>query len=308
MYDREIFLKTQPMVKTEELIFQLEDPMKHILIQTSLGLVNLADKITFSEYIKKAVQGKIFDMKSEELGGVLNSVHLLTFQSNNKEQKVVLKKFKDWSGFKWFPLALWSFGTKDFAVLGRSRMEKEYEVNQFLNTHGFPVPKILYVSLQECLILKDYVEGENFVEIIKQILSAKKVSSDKAFLLRDIGRKIAEVHKLGVVLGDCKPDNIIIAKNGKPYFVDLEQATRNGNKAWDIAVFLFFSGHYVSPLSSAKVVASIAEEFIKGYLEGGGKKETIKETKSVRYTRVFSIFTPPHVIYTISNVCKEMGE
>ncbi|MCW4054581.1 MAG: hypothetical protein NWE84_06650, partial [Candidatus Bathyarchaeota archaeon] len=102
-------------------------------------------------------------------------------------------------------------------------------------------------------------------------------------------------------------ENVIVTKDGTPYFVDLEQASRDGNQTWDIAEFLYYSGHYVSPIAPVNAAELIAKEFIKGYLEAEGKKETIKKAGSARYTKVFSIFTPPHVILAISNLCKKMG-
>jgi len=126
--------------------------------------------------------------------------------------------------------------------------------------------------------------------------------------VKEVGRKIAEAHRLGVALGDCKPENIVVTKEGKTFFVDLEQATRDGNQAWDVAEFLYYSGHYVSPISSAKAAKIIAKNFIEGYLEAGGRKETVKKAGSARYVKVFSVFTPPHVILAVSNLCQTMGK
>ncbi len=272
----------------------------------------MSDETTIEDFVRKTVPGgEVLDMKIEEAGGVLNAVYLLTFQRNHEEQKVIVKKFKDWYGFKWFPLALWALGTKTFAVLGRSRLEREYAVNQFLHSQGFPVPTILYFNPKQRLIFRDFIEGENLTKIIKRIISSKKEEvTAEAALVREVGRKIAEAHRLGVALGDCKPENIIVTKDGKTFFVDLEQATRNGNgnQAWDVAEFLYYSGHYVSPISPANAAVLIAKEFIKGYLEAGGKRETVKKAGFARYTKVFSIFTPPQVLLAVSNICKKTGE
>lgn len=303
--DEDVFMKIHKGVKAEALTLQLEDPKKYLLIPTPLGFATLSDKTSIENFVRKVVPGgETLDMKIEEIGGVLNSVYLLTFQRNHEKQKVVVKKFKDWYGFKWFPLALWTLGTKSFAVLGRSRLEREYSVNQFLHSQGFPVPKILYVSLQQSLVFSEFVEGKRLTEIIKRIISSKEKSVAEIALVREAGRKIAEAHRLGVSLGDCKPENIIVTKDGKTCFVDLEQATRNGNQAWDVAEFLYYSGHYVSPISTADAAATIAKEFIRGYLEAGGKQETVKKAGSARYTKVFSIFTPPQVLLAVSNICK----
>jgi tRNA A-37 threonylcarbamoyl transferase component Bud32 len=310
MQDQKIFMKTHRKVKAEEIVFRgLKEPKKFLLMPTPFGLVALSEKSTIEDFVRKTLpDGKTLDVKIEEMGGVLNDVYLLRLRRNHKEEKVVVKKFRDWSGFKWFALALWAVGTKAFAVLGRSRLEREYAINQFLHSQGFPVPKVLYVSPQERLIFEDFIEGEKMDEIIKRIISSKEKVIKEIALVREVGRKIAEAHRLGVALGDCKPENIVVTKDGKTFFVDLEQATRDGDQAWDIAEFLYYSGHYVSPISSAKAARIIAENFIEGYLEAGGKAETVKKARSARYVKVFSVFTPPHVILAVSDTCKKMGK
>ncbi len=309
MRDQRIFLKAHRKGKADRFVFRLEDPKKYLLIPTPLGPVALSDKSTIEDFVRKKIpDGKALDMRIKEMGGVLNDVYLLTLRRNHEEQKFVVKKFRDWSSLKWFTLALWSLGTKTFAVLGRSRLERECATKQFLHSQGFPVPKILYISPQKRLIFEEFIEGENMVEIIKRIISSKEKALKEAAMVKEVGRKIAEAHKLGVSLGDCKPENFIVTKDGKTFFVDLEQAARDGNQAWDIAEFLYYSGHYVSPISSAKPASIIAKNFIVGYLEAGGKKETVKKAASARYVKVFSVFTPPHVIVAISNICQEMGK
>ena len=305
--DQKTYRKSHRKVEAEQLVFRLENPEKYLLMPTPHGLVPLSDRTTIEVFAERIISNKaVSDINIKEMGGVLNTVYLLTLRENSKERKVVVKKFEDWFGFKWFPLALWTLGTKTFAVLGRSRLEREYAINQFLHNHGFAVPKILHVSHKERLIFEDFIEGESLIGIIKQIISSGEKAPEVA-LVREVGRKIAEAHKLGVSLGDCKPENIIITKEGRPCFVDLEQASRDGNQAWDIAEFLYYSGHYASPISPADSAELITTEFIEGYLEAGGKKETVKKTGSPRYTKVFSIFTPPHIILAISNICKKTG-
>lgn len=306
--EEEIFMKAHANFRNEDLTLQLEDPKKYLFMPTPLGPVPLSDETTIEEFVRKNVpSGEMANMQISEMGGVLNTAYLLSFRKNHEEHKIVVKIFKDWLGFKWFPLALWALGTKSFAVLGQSRLEREYALSQFLHSQGWPVPRVLYISLKERLIFKEFVEGENLSKIIQRLLTSKKKTTEEIALIRTVGRRIAEAHRLGVALGDCKPENVIVTKDGTPYFVDLEQASRDGNQAWDIAEFLYYSGHYVSPIAPADAAGLIAKEFIKGYLEAEGKKETIKKAGSARYTKVFSIFTPPHVILAISNLCKKMG-
>jgi len=309
MQDQRIFVESHRTAKTEGLIFQLEEPRKHLFISTALGPVSLSDKSTIEDFVRKTIpDGKALDMKIQKLGGILNDVYLITLRRNHDEQRFVVKKYRNWSSFKWFPLALWSLGTKTFAVLGQSRLEREYAINQFLRNRGFPVPKILHISPQKRLIFQDFIEGERIVETIECMISSKERAGKEAAIVKDVGRTIAEAHRLGVSLGDCKPENFVVTKDGRTFFVDLEQATRNGNQTWDIAEFLYYSGHYVSPISSAKVASIIAKNFIEGYLEAGGKKENVKKAASARYVKVFSLFTPPHVIVAMSNLCQRMGK
>jgi len=305
--EKEIYDKTH--VDTKELedpTLQLEDPKNHLLMPTPLGQVSISDATTIEEFVRKTVPGASnLNVKTKQIGGVLNSVYQLTLQKNHQEQKIVVKKFKDWTSFKWFPLALWSLGTKSFAVLGKSRLEREYALNHYLQSQGLTVPKVLYISPKQSLIFQEFVEGKTMAEIIKKIVSSKGEVQEELELVRETGRKIAEAHSLGVGLGDCKPENIIVTREGKLCFVDLEQASRDGNQAWDIAEFLYYSGHYVPPLASADTIERVAEKFIEGYVEAGGKTEIVKKAASPRYTKVFSLFTQPHVIFALSNLCRK---
>jgi tRNA A-37 threonylcarbamoyl transferase component Bud32 len=288
-------------------MFQLGVPQDYLLVPTPSGLVPLSDATDIEDYICNFVQkGK--PIKIEHLGGVLNMVFLVTYEKNGESQRIVVKKFKDWFAFKWFPLAFWTLGTHSFAVLGQTRLEREYAINQFLRKEGFAVPRILHISPQQRLIFKEYIEGTNMTKIIKQILSSKENAKEELTLIQKVGETIAKAHTLGVALGDCKPENIIVTKDGEVVFLDLEQAARDGNKPWDVAEFLYYSGHYVSPIANTNVAELITQNFITGYLKSGGKKETIKKAWSAQYTKVFSIFTPPQVIFTISNICRRIDK
>lgn len=102
-------------------------------------------------------------------------------------------------------------------------MEREYTINQFLHEQGFHVPRMLYLNPREHLIFRDFVEGKNFVSVIKRVVSSKKAAVEELSLLREVGGKIAEIHKLEIALGDCKPENIIVTGDRELYFIDLEQ-------------------------------------------------------------------------------------
>ena len=306
----EALLKLQkfPVKREADLTRHFVDPQKYLFVPTAEGLVSLADRLDIEAFTRKMLlNGEKAKIEFEPVGGVLNDVYLIKAYPNGLEKKVFVKQFKNWSGFKWFPLSLWSFGARTFAVLGRSRLEKECAISEFLRCEGINVPKILHVSHNERLVFMEYVEGENLSSAIKRIATAtgrEKAEKDLAKIER-VGEVFAQVHSLNVTLGDTKPENVIVDPNGKIYLLDFEQASHDGDKAWDVAVFLYYSGHYLQPLYSNGKAESITRAFVNGYLKGGADINTVKKAGNSKYTRIFSVFTMPSIILAMSNVCKK---
>jgi tRNA A-37 threonylcarbamoyl transferase component Bud32 len=285
-----------------------EDPERYICVPTLHGLVPLTDKINITDFVKeKVLHAKKAKIKLERAGGVLNDVYLITAKSDSEEKQVILKRFKDWSGFKWFPLNLWSLGTRQFAVLGKSRLEKECVISEILHSKNFNVPRVLHVSVNERLIFMEYIKGKDLTHNIKRIGRIKSqdaISKDLKLLTR-VGELLAEVHALNVVLGDTKPENVIVNCDNRIYLLDFEQASEGGDKSWDIAEFLYFSGHYLPPLGSAEKAELIANTFISGYLKAGGSLSSVKKAGDAKYTRIFGVFTAPAVLTAMSAACKK---
>jgi tRNA A-37 threonylcarbamoyl transferase component Bud32 len=293
----------------QRILTQLEETEAHLLIPTPLGPVSLSDRTNIEDFVRKTVpRGETLRINIQRMGGVLNSVFLVGLQTNGQTRKVIVKKYEDWLGFKWFPLALWTLGTQSFAVLGKTRLEREYSTNQFLSKHDILVPRILYVSPKEGLIFEEFVEGRKLVDVVFHLASPSEGEEAAASMaiLEGVGADVARAHALGVSFGDCKPENILITRQKRACFLDLEQATRNGNQPWDIAELLYYSGHYLLP-SQSEVARLIASAFLKGYLRAGGQPENVTQAASPKYTKVFSVFTLPNIILTISNTCKFMG-
>jgi tRNA A-37 threonylcarbamoyl transferase component Bud32 len=233
-------------------------------------------------------------------------VYLIRIYSDSAERKILVKRYKDWSGLKWFPLSIWSFGAKEFAVSGRSRLERECAIGEFLACEGFSVPKVLHVSNNERLIFMEFVEGENLSNAVRRIAKAqglKRVEKELAAITQ-VGETYAKVHALNVSLGDTKPENVMVNSEGEIYLLDFEQASRDGDKAWDVAEFLYFSGHYL-PLNGEHKAEKIARAFIMGYVNAGGDVNVIKRAGLQKYTRVFSIFTLPSIIRVMSTACRK---
>lgn len=310
--NREIALKFQSSTnENSKAASYIEDPKKYLLVPTANGLVPLTNKMGIEAFARKILSADDkAEIKIEEMGGVLNDVYLIKAVANNGMRRVVAKSFKDWSSFKWFPLTLWTAGTKTFALLGRSRLERECAINQFLYSKGFAVPRILGVSHQERLVFMEYLEGESLEKVVKRIMGEKVGSKIEGELktVQRVGELFAKIHALNVTLGDTKPENILIGKNGEIYLLDFEQASRKGDKAWDIAEFLYYVGHYAPPFACACAAEFITKAFIKGYLKAGGDLKSVNAAGKPKYTKVFSVFAFPNVILTISKICQKADQ
>ncbi|MDR2708228.1 MAG: hypothetical protein LBB87_05755 [Nitrososphaerota archaeon] len=321
-----IIIQNTQLIKTQKINIMLlqadvnynyytDEPRKYVFVPTAEGLVSLANKVNISGFIQKVFgTEKPEKITIKAVGGILNDVYLIktrTTKDSNIEHKFLVKRFREWSNFKWFPLTLWTFGTRTYAISGKTRLAKECATSEFLRLRGFNVPKILYVSTPERLVFMEYIEGENLSYSIKRLALAvqRKEKSEKD--LSDIemtGELFAKVHSHGMTLGDTKPENVIVGKDGKVYLLDFEQATQDGDKTWDIAVFLYYAGHYLQPIKDHEVAEGITMAFIRGYLRGGGQLKTVRKSVSPKYTRVFSVFTMPSIILTIINTIKKVRE
>jgi len=100
---------------------------------------------------------------------------------------------------------------------------------------------------------------------------------------------------------------MIVKADGSIYMIDFEQASQDGNgdKAWDVAVFLYYAGRYIYPLNGNAKAEIVAKAFIRGYLKAGGDVKDIVKAGTPKYTRVFGILTMWSIISTISNVCRK---
>ena len=286
-----------------------ETPEDYLFVNTENGFVPLAARMGIElfarEVLKADNDGKI---RVDELGGILNDVFLVTYCVGGKEKKVVAKRFRDWSGFKWFPLTLWSIGTRTFAVLARSRLEKEFAINQLLSSKGFAVPKILYISMSERLVFMEYVEGENVSNVIKRAVSRPAAEAVQNLdPIRKVGALFADVHSAGIALGDSKPENLVATKSGEIVMLDLEQASRGGDKVWDVAEFVYYAGHDMPLFAEVQRAELVAKAFIDGYLGAGGEAKVVNRAGNPKYTKVFSVFTLPHFMLAFSNLCRKAG-
>ncbi len=234
-------------------IMDLPRPYSFLHFPTAFGPSPLYGPSRIEDILSKMEQSAhLSEVRLQRFGGVLNEVYLLTYAADGEERKTLLKRYPNWVSLKWVPLALWTLGTQNFAVLGRSRLEKECTMTNLLSRIGIWVPNILHVSFQDRMLLREYVEGENLSDIIRFVVRGGGLGAKERDLIKGVGETVATVHGARLTLGDSKPGNFIIAADGNIFVVDLEQGARGGNETWDIAEFLYISGHHTGPTRSCK--------------------------------------------------------
>lgn len=226
------------------------------------------------------------------IGSFVNDVFLVDVNG----EKFVVKRYTNWISLKWVTLSLYGLGSVRFSISGRRRMEAEYAFNYLLSKRGLRVPDILGADVKSRSILFSYIPGEGLSVLLTRMAQGDEVGPREMAAARTSGNLIASAHQLDAALGDTKPENFIVDRDGKVTLVDLEQARENGDYGWDIAEFLYYSGHHWLLINEA--LSDYVESFVAGYLEAG-QARILRKAASPKYVRVFSVWTPPNILLNI---------
>jgi tRNA A-37 threonylcarbamoyl transferase component Bud32 len=273
------------------------NPKDYLYLRTSEGLATFNETASFEDIVAKLRPGRPITISP--LAGVLNEVVLVTV---GKEQ-FVAKKFTDWHGFKWFTLNLVSFGSKIFAVSGKTRMTNEYGINRYLAKKGLRVPFIIHVNLKQRILVEQYVAGTVLSDFATRAVNQAILTESESRIARTLGETLARIHSVGVSVGDSKPENFV-ASDGDIFTVDLEQAGKRRDFAWDIAELLFYAGHYSASTSPTRGLTRMVDAFTEGYLLKGQAAE-LRQAAALRYVKAFSFWTPAPIILEISKILHE---
>ena len=232
------------------------------------------------------------------IGSFVNDVFLVRMNG----ERFVAKRYTNWVSLKWFTLNLYGLGSIRFSMSGRKRMEAEYYYNDYLGRRGVDVPQVIAADSKARIILFSYVSGDQLSTLLGRPVREGSAGARETSAAYQVGKTVGAAHQLEVALGDTKPENFIVDRAGTVTLVDLEQAKFKGDYSWDVAEFLYYSGHYW--LSHDKSLGEYVESFIQGYLEVGNAR-VLKSASSARYLRVFSLWTPPNTLYGINKTLHE---
>jgi tRNA A-37 threonylcarbamoyl transferase component Bud32 len=299
LISRELASKVRRELLLTSLSLHVENPAVHLSLRTAKGLVPLDERGTIKDIIMKIRPNSKIVIRP--LGGVLNEVYLVSANGD----KLVVKVFTDWHGFKWFTLNLVTLGTKVFSVSGKARLSNEFGMSHLLRRSGIHTPEILHVSLPNKMLVERYIEGCTLVETVRQVVRNEACPERFYDDIVEVGEIIAKVHSHGIQIGDSKPENFLKGPTGAIHIIDLEQARKGGDFAWDIAEFLYYSAHYAT--AQVPGIRRLAEAFIEGYV-GEGDPVCLRKAAGLSYLKVFSFWALPQVNYSIPDILRKASQ
>ncbi len=277
------------------------DPTDYLYIKTGSGVTGLKDETSAVELLRRLKPAG--EVKVKRLGSAINDVFLAEVDG----ERLVVKKFSDWYVFKWFTLNIVALGSKVFSLSGKERLSNEYGTTRLLDEMGLHVQKVVHLSLPKRILVKEFIPGITYLTMARRYLNLNnEVDTNLKYPFEKIGEFMASIHDVDVTVGDTKPENFLLSEYGDVYALDLEQGRRGGDKAWDVAELVYYSGHYWLTLNEG--LKSIAAEFIEGYVGGGGDPNILNKAASLPYLKVFSFWTPLPVLIYLSGRLKNVKE
>jgi tRNA A-37 threonylcarbamoyl transferase component Bud32 len=226
-----------------------------------------------------------FAAEERMIGDPYSTTRVLTFRGGGRERSVVLKNFSDIRSLKWALLGVWAAAANKFRMTPLARLDREYAVTRALRAAGVLVPAIIAVSPDVRVLVKEFVDG---VPLSKAIGNPARPGAEALSQVASYGRLIAKVHAAGFALGDAKASNVIVSPQGL-YLTDLEQADPNGDKAWDLAEFVYYTAKFTSREGAMK---QIAAAYLDAYA-AQGSKGLVAKAGAAKYLRPFQPFLLP---------------
>jgi tRNA A-37 threonylcarbamoyl transferase component Bud32/predicted nucleotidyltransferase len=282
VFSREAISKLRRMRETPPPFIPLEQPRS--LLRLEEGTV-IPDASLLIEELARLLGFETYSTKERDIGEPYSTTRVLTFRDTSHEKSVVVKNYTDVRSLKWALLGVWASAANRFSTSPISRMDREYGMTLKLRTMGVHVPTVLAVAPAERILVKDFVAGSTLSSIINTLL---KGAPDGMGPVSAYGTVIAKVHSGEIALGDSKPSNVVVTKDGL-YLTDLEQAIPGGDQSWDIAEFLY----YTAKLSNREdAMKRVAIAFLDSYASSGDKSK-ISKAKGQKYFGPFRPFLTP---------------
>jgi tRNA A-37 threonylcarbamoyl transferase component Bud32/predicted nucleotidyltransferase len=223
-----------------------------------------------------------FSTKERYIGEPYSTTRVLTFRDPSREKSVVVKNYADVRSLKWALVGVWASAANKFSMAPLARLDREYGMTAKLRAAGVQVPAIIAVAPHERILVKEFVDGPTLSSVIEGLLKGGADGIDKVSAYATL---MARVHSADLALGDAKASNVVVSPEGL-FLTDLEQALPAGDRAWDVAEFLY----YTSKLSNREeAMKHIARAFLESYASSGDRGN-IERARGTKYFRPFQPF------------------
>jgi tRNA A-37 threonylcarbamoyl transferase component Bud32 len=282
VFSKEALSKLRRMRESPPPFAPLEQPRSLLRLQE--GVV-IPDASVLAEELARLLGFERYSTREKDIGEPYSTTRVLTFRGLAAEKSVVIKNYTDVRSLKWALLGVWASTANRFSTAPVSRMDREYGMTLSLKGMGVPVPAVLAVAPAERIMVKEFVPGPTLGAVINTYL---KGSSTDLGPMSGYGSLIAKVHSGGIALGDAKPSNVIVSQQGL-CLTDLEQTLPGGDRAWDIAEFLY----YTAKLSIREdAMERVARSFLESYTKTGDRTSVLK-ARGQKYFGPFRPFLTP---------------
>ena len=276
------------------------DPDEYAYITTSTGIHSLASSQDIYEFVSNYSGMRSEKIKITKRGALFNSTYVAFVRKDSEPAaSLFIKRYESWTDVKWVVAKIWTMHLRNFYYSASVRLGNELFFLSYLRERGFNVPNVIHVDWERKIIVEEAIDGVDLT-----YSWVKKSREDLEEVTRTCGATLARIHKCGVVIGDCKPDNFIIDRDGKVWVVDLEQASLRGDQSWDLAECVLYMGHYLDGSELEEYVKSL----ISGYLSEGDQK-TVEKALDPRYQLVMLPWTPIwnqlRVVEAVKNLLKK---
>jgi tRNA A-37 threonylcarbamoyl transferase component Bud32/predicted nucleotidyltransferase len=271
---------------------ELERPRKLLRLEEGV-IFDDASKITEELARISGFLGS-YDFKQRKKGESYTATQLLEISTKKGEKaEFILKSFPELRTVKWALLNLWAFTGKKFRMTPFAMLQREYEGVFRLRKLGIRTHRIVGIAPDEKILVTRFVSGVPLSKVVGMVTDG--AGTDTRYIAK-YAKTLAKMHKDGLVYGDTKAENVIISQ-GEISLFDLEQTVEDGDPAWDLAEFLYFSGRSAKTDEGMKLVA---DSFLSSYREECGTR-TIAKAKGVRYLLPFQPFLQPGITSVIRN-------
>ncbi len=223
-----------------------------------------------------------------QMGDFFSTVTTLTISKDSKQFRMVSKKYKDIWSVKWVVANIAAISAKSFEFRPMHRLAMEYNGILSLRRLGLRTPTVYGLQLDDRIMVREHMDGVTLEELMKRdgIMSEKVM-----FYLHQFASLLAKVHNSGMSIGDTKPSNILCMNNDIT-LIDLEQFKEGGDKAWDIAEFVYYC---CIGVHEERIASAFAREFARAY-SYEGSRSILETTQEQKYLMPFQVLVLPNVL------------